>query len=147
MSCCHPYFASAQGGPDSDSAFTIDASTMIFGDGCLSEAGDHARAAGIRRIALFTDRYVRNLPPVATVLASLQAAGIDCVIYDDVEVEPTDASFRAAARFATEGSQVSPRATIAANHNQPPSALPALPASAQAEATVSKQVAARPTLM
>lgn len=100
MSCCHPYFAPGQGGDD---AFTIDASTMIFGAGCLAEAGDHARAAGIKRIALYTDRHVRALPPVQTVIDSLKAAGIDFAVYDDVEVEPTDASFKAAARFAIEG--------------------------------------------
>src|SRR5207253_11017961 len=103
MSCCQPYFAAGQGGPDTDSAFTIDASTMIFGAECLAEAGDHAKAAGIRRIALFTDRHMRTLPPVAMVIGSLHAAGIDFAIYDEVTVEPTDASFKAAARFATEG--------------------------------------------
>ena len=100
MSCCHPYFAPGQGGDD---AFTIDASTMTFGDGCLAETGDLALAAGMKRIALFTDRHLRALPPVSAVLASLEAAGIDYAVYDEVRVEPTDASFKAAARFATEG--------------------------------------------
>ena len=100
MSCCHHYFAPGQGG---DESFTIDAPTMVFGAGCLAEAGDHARAGGIKRIALFTDQHVRSLQPVATVIASLTAAGVDHVIYDDVAIEPTDASFKAAARFATEG--------------------------------------------
>ena len=34
MSCCHHYFAPGQGGDD---AFTIDASTMVFGTDCLKE--------------------------------------------------------------------------------------------------------------
>ncbi|MEP7083991.1 MAG: hydroxyacid-oxoacid transhydrogenase [Betaproteobacteria bacterium] len=100
MSCCHPYFAPGQGGDD---AFTIDAPTMVFGAGVLNEAGDHARALGMTRVALFTDRHVRDLPPVATVVAALRAAGLDHVVYDEVAVEPTDASFLAAARFAREG--------------------------------------------
>ena len=100
MSCCHHYFAPGQGGDD---AFTIDASTMTFGAGCLKEAGDHAKALGMTRIALYTDRHVRGLPPVATVIESLRAAGIDHVVYGEVAVEPTDASFKAAARFAQEG--------------------------------------------
>ena len=100
MSCCHPYFAAGQSGDD---AFTIDAPTMVFGTGCLGEAGDHARSLGMTRIALFTDKHVRTLPPVATVVASLRAAGLDHVIYDEVAVEPTDESFKAAARFAQEG--------------------------------------------
>ena len=59
MSCCHHYFAPNQGGDD---AFTIDASMMTFGAGCLDEAGDQAKALGMSRVALFTDRTVRALP-------------------------------------------------------------------------------------
>jgi alcohol dehydrogenase class IV len=100
MSCCHHYFAPGQGGDD---AFTIDGSTMTFGAGCLAEAGDHAKALGMTRVAVFTDKHVRTLPPLTAVTESLRTAGIDYAIYDDVQVEPTDASFKAAARFAQEG--------------------------------------------
>jgi alcohol dehydrogenase class IV len=100
MGCCHHYFAEGQGGDD---AFTIDASTMTFGAGCLKEAGDQAKALGMTRVAVFTDAAVKLLPHLAVVLASLRAAGIDCVVYDEVAVEPTDASFKKAARFAQEG--------------------------------------------
>jgi alcohol dehydrogenase class IV len=55
------------------------------------------------RVALFTDPGLATFPSVATVRASLLAAGIDVVLYDRVEVEPTDASFKAAAAFATDG--------------------------------------------
>ena len=100
MGCCHHYFAEGQGG---DEAFTIDASTMTFGAGCLAEAGDQAKALGMTRVAVFTDAAVKNLPHLAVVLGSLRAAGIDCAIYDEVAVEPTDESFRKAARFAQDG--------------------------------------------
>jgi hydroxyacid-oxoacid transhydrogenase len=39
-----------------------------------------------------TDRVVATLPPVATVLGSLQASGVFAVLYDEVRIEPTDAS-------------------------------------------------------
>jgi hydroxyacid-oxoacid transhydrogenase len=100
MGCCHHYFARGQGGDD---AFTIDASTMTFGAGCLKEAGDQAHAQGIRRAAVFTDATIKNLPHLKTVLDSLKAAGVDAVVYDEVAVEPTDESFKKAARFAQEG--------------------------------------------
>ena len=100
MGCCHHYFASTEEG---DNAFTIDASTLTFGAGCLKEAGEQARALGMKRVAIYTDKGVRKLPPLATVTNALQAAGIDFAIYDEVRVEPTDESFKAAARFATEG--------------------------------------------
>lgn len=92
-----------------DQAFSIDASSVVFGRGALAEVGDHVRsvcmqnAREARRVALFTDRVVGALEHVTTARASLEAAGCDVAVYDEVAVEPTDASFLAAARFAREG--------------------------------------------
>ena len=99
MSCCH-YYAISEG---HESAFAVDISSIVFGAGVLSEAGEHARALGMRRTALFTDKRVGALQHVADCLASLRSAGVDVAVYDEVKVEPTDESFRAAARFAAEG--------------------------------------------
>jgi alcohol dehydrogenase class IV len=85
-----------------DRAFTVDASRVTFGRGALAEVGDRARAAGIRRAGLFTDRTLRTLPWFAEVHASLVAAGIDVAVFDGVAIEPTDASFDEAARFAVD---------------------------------------------
>lgn len=100
MGCCHAYFAASGIGDD---AFTIDASRLTFGAGCLKEAGDHARALGMTRVGVYTDARVRALPHFATVTASLKAAGVEFAVYDEVKVEPTDESFKRAARFAQEG--------------------------------------------
>jgi alcohol dehydrogenase class IV len=81
----------------------VDISSIVFGPGVLKEAGEHARALGMKRAALFTDKRVGALPCVADVLASLRSSGVDVAVYDEVRVEPTDESFRAAARFAAEG--------------------------------------------
>jgi alcohol dehydrogenase class IV len=99
MTCCHHY-ALADGG---DAVFSVDISAITFGPGCLAEAGDHARELGLSRVALFTDRRVGALEHVAIVREALRAAGLDVVVYDEVEVEPTDASFLAAAHFAHDG--------------------------------------------
>ena len=88
--------------PGREGAFAIDASRVTFGRGCLREAGDRARALGMRRVALFTDRRIAALPLMATVLASLESSGLEVVTYDQVHVEPTDRSFEDAARFASE---------------------------------------------
>ena len=101
MSCWHAY-ATDPGGPN-ESAFAIDASRIVFGRGVLVETGAHARALGCRRVALFTDGTVGRLEHVAVARRSLVEAGIDVAVYDEVRVEPTDASFQAAARFATSG--------------------------------------------
>lgn len=99
MTCCH-YFAPTEAG---DSAFSVDISAITFGVGVLAEAGDHARGLGIQRIALMTDAVLGSLEHVAIVKRSLEQAGLDVVVYDEVRVEPTDESFMAAARFAQEG--------------------------------------------
>jgi alcohol dehydrogenase class IV len=99
MSCCH-YHAAEAGG---DSAFSVDVSAITFGPGCLAEAGDHARNQGLKRVALFTDAVLAGLEHVARVHDSLRQAGLDVVVYRDVRVEPTDAAFMDAARFAREG--------------------------------------------
>ena len=87
---------------DCDGAFTVDASRVTFGRGCLTEVGDRATALGLRRVALLSDAGVAKLPIFATTHDSLVAAGLDVVTYTDVRVEPTDGSFLDAARFAQE---------------------------------------------
>ncbi|RKH60835.1 hydroxyacid-oxoacid transhydrogenase [Corallococcus aberystwythensis] len=98
MGCCH-YPAVKEG---CDSAFTVDTSRITFGPGCLTEVGDRARALGMKRVALFSDARVARLPHFQKVRQSLLAAGLDVVVFTDVHVEPTDQSFLAAARFASE---------------------------------------------
>jgi alcohol dehydrogenase class IV len=99
MTCCH-YYSITEG---HESAFAVDISSILFGPGVLKEAGEHARTLGMKRAALFTDKRVGALQHVADALASLRAAGVDAAVYDEVKVEPTDASFLAAALFAAEG--------------------------------------------
>ena len=100
MSCCHQYFVPTEGG---DTAFSVDISSITVGPGVLREAGEHAKALGLKRVALFTDHRISALPFYAVVRDALRSAGIDVVTYDDVKVEPTDQSFLAAARFAAQG--------------------------------------------
>jgi hydroxyacid-oxoacid transhydrogenase len=98
MACCDVPIAAE----DCDGAFTVDASRVTFGRGCLAEVGDRASALGVRRVALFSDAGVAELPIFATTHDSLVAAGVDVITYKDVHVEPTDASFLDGARFAQE---------------------------------------------
>jgi hydroxyacid-oxoacid transhydrogenase len=100
MPCCHADFTLTD---DSDKAFSVGMPTFTFGAGCLAEAGAQALELGLRRVALFTDAGLRNSQHVASVLASLEATGADVAIYDEVVIEPTTASFKAAAQFAAEG--------------------------------------------
>ena len=99
MACCHHYSHT----PEGDAAFAVDPNAIVFGAGVLRELGDHARAKGMSRVALFTDPGLARLEPVAIARAALAGAGLDVALYDACRVEPTDESFRDAARFAAEG--------------------------------------------
>jgi hydroxyacid-oxoacid transhydrogenase len=100
MSCCHNYYLTTEG---RESVFSVDVASISFGHGVLKEAGEHAKALGMTRVALFTDKTLRGLSCVTEVRNALEKAGMDVVIYDEVKVEPSDQSFLAAARFASEG--------------------------------------------
>jgi len=84
VGCCH-YYAITEG---HESAFAVDISSIVFGPGALKEAGEHARALGMKRAALFTDKRVGALQHVADALESLRSAGVDVAVYDEVRVEP-----------------------------------------------------------
>lgn len=83
-----------------DSAFTIDASRVTFGRGCLHEVGDRAVALGMKRVALFTDAALHRLAHFECVHDSLARAGLDVVVFEEVSIEPTDVAVREAIRFA-----------------------------------------------
>jgi alcohol dehydrogenase class IV len=98
---CYHYYADAAG-LTGDSGFVVPPAPVAFGPGILAELGHPARAAGMRRVLLLTDARIRQLPFCEVARRALADAGCDVVIYDEVHVEPTDASFLAAARAAAE---------------------------------------------
>ncbi|MDE0309521.1 MAG: iron-containing alcohol dehydrogenase [Acidiferrobacterales bacterium] len=98
MGCCHHYLLSE----GNESIFTVDFNPIKYGPGALEELPFEVGFLGLSRVALFTDSIVRNLEPVQDAIRLLQAARLDFEIYDEVSIEPTDQSFLAAARFATE---------------------------------------------
>ena len=55
---------------------------------------------GIRRVLVVTDPVVAKLPPARAVIDSLDASGVEWVIYDRVRVEPTEESWLDAIDFA-----------------------------------------------
>jgi alcohol dehydrogenase class IV len=97
MTCGHLY---ADAGLES--AFTIDASRVTFGVGALHEVGPRLAALAGRRVALFTDAQLRALPWFEDVETSLRAAGLEPETFDEVSIEPTDASIERAIEFASE---------------------------------------------
>jgi hydroxyacid-oxoacid transhydrogenase len=74
-------------------AFEMVTSGIRFGAGVTREVGAELSDIGKRHVLVFTDPNLRKLPPVATVLESLDAHKIRFSIFDRVRTEPTDESF------------------------------------------------------
>ncbi len=84
-------------------AVQMAASNLRFGAGVTHEVGMDCVDLGLKRVAVFTDENLRQLRPVQLVIASLESEGIHYDIYDQVRVEPTDISIKAAIAFAQAG--------------------------------------------
>src|SRR5689334_11124564 len=81
-------------------AFEMAVSSVRFGAGVTREVGMDLADLGVRSALVITDPVLRSLPPVQTVLESLETSGISATVYDRVRVEPTDESFLDAIAFA-----------------------------------------------
>jgi hydroxyacid-oxoacid transhydrogenase len=79
---------------DRDIAFEMAASSVRYGAGVTRELGADLADRGHRRVMVVTDRVVATLPPVETVLDTLERSRIHIVLYDYARVEPTDRSLR-----------------------------------------------------
>ncbi len=86
-----------------DSAFQVSMSNLRFGPGTTREIGMDLEDWGVKRALLVIDPRLRDLPTGGAVLAALRAGRVDFDVFDEVEVEPTDASFRRAIEVATAG--------------------------------------------
>jgi hydroxyacid-oxoacid transhydrogenase len=78
-------------------------SNLRFGAGATREVGHDLADLKVRRVMVVADPNVARLAPGQTVLESLTAQHLDFALFDRVRVEPTDASFQEAIRFAGEG--------------------------------------------
>ena len=86
-----------------DIAFEMAVSSIRFGVGATREVGMDLAELGVKHALVITDPILRQLAPVATVLASLEASGIQYAVFDRVRVEPTDESFLDAIAFGRAG--------------------------------------------
>ena len=86
-----------------ETAFAMDAASIKFGFGVTAELGFEMKRLGVKRAMVLTDQSLLETTAVKTSLESLRDDGIEFVVYTDVSVEPTDASFADAIRFAEQG--------------------------------------------
>ena len=83
-----------------ENAFEMATASIRFGPGVTREVGMDLADMGLKRAMVVTDPNLVRLPPVATVLESLDREKIEFSLFDRVHVEPTDASFQEAIEFA-----------------------------------------------
>ena len=81
-----------------DTAFQIASANIRFGDGTTSEVGMDLSDLQAKRTMLVMDPALVPLPTGQTVVDSLKSAHVDFTMFDRVSVEPTDESFRQAAK-------------------------------------------------
>ena len=86
-----------------DTAFQMAASNIRFGRGITREIGMDLVDLKARRTMVVIDPALRDHPVGHTVLESLKQNHIGFEVFDDLSIEPTDASFKAAADCATQG--------------------------------------------
>jgi hydroxyacid-oxoacid transhydrogenase len=83
-----------------DIAFEMAVSSVRFGVGVTREIGMDLAEMAATLVLVVTDPVVAKLPPVRTVVASLERSRIPYALYDRTRVEPSDESFLDAIAFA-----------------------------------------------
>jgi len=84
-----------------ETTILMSSSRIKFGPGATHEVGYDMRQFDARRVMVVTDPVLAKLPPVRTVLESLEQNKIAYALYDRVRVEPSDESFRDAIALIT----------------------------------------------
>src|SRR5919199_2469426 len=85
-----------------ETVFTMEATPIKFGPGAVADAGWELKRLGVTRALLVTDPGVAATGHPDRVKESIEAEGIEVVVYDRSRVEPTVDSFQDAADAALE---------------------------------------------
>ena len=83
-----------------ETIFTLEATPIKYGPGAAADAGWELKRLGVKRALLVTDPGVAAIGHPERIRASIEAEGIEVVVYDRARVEPTLDSFQEAADFA-----------------------------------------------
>nr|CAA9309370.1 MAG: Alcohol dehydrogenase [uncultured Nocardioidaceae bacterium] len=86
----------------SETVFTYAAPRLKFGPGAAGELTHDLSALGARRVLLLTDQGLVATGIPQRMAEQLSGGGLDVVVFDQVHVEPTDASLQAAIEVARE---------------------------------------------
>ena len=88
---------------NTDTAFTIDTSSIKYGPGVTMEIGYEMSRLGSKNCLVVTDPNMKQSEAMAVTQSSLTKENIKVTVFDEVQVEPTDRSFKKAIQFAIDG--------------------------------------------
>ncbi|KAJ2089083.1 hypothetical protein GGI09_006310 [Coemansia sp. S100] len=80
--------------PRPEYAFEMATSTIRVGKGATREIGMDLANLKAKRVMVFTDPNIAKLPPLQTVIESIERSKVGYTVYKDVRVEPSDKSFQ-----------------------------------------------------
>jgi len=83
-----------------ETAFTMDTSSIKYGPGVTTEVGYDVEELGARHVMVVSDPSLVDQKPVQIALDALSKRGIETLVFDQVSIEPTDVSFKAAIAVA-----------------------------------------------
>src|SRR3978361_1746167 len=85
----HPALVRRGAGLSADGEFNLP-TRVLFGRGISSEVGKHAKVHRATRVLLVVDPGVRSVGLVDPVVEDLHTAGLDVVVFSEVEPNPRD---------------------------------------------------------
>jgi alcohol dehydrogenase class IV len=83
--------------------FTFDTARVVFGAGSSAETGEHLGLLGVTRALVVCDPFVTASGLGEQLQATLDAAGVEAVVYDGIRGEPSETSVQEAIAAAREG--------------------------------------------
>jgi hydroxyacid-oxoacid transhydrogenase len=86
-----------------ETIISLEVAPLKFGVGATEEVGYDLKRLGVHKALVLTDKHIKATGLPERVVALLKEEGITVDLYDEVEVEPTDKSFEAAAAWASGG--------------------------------------------
>lgn len=86
-----------------ETVFSLDTSSIKFGPGVTRDVGYEIKRLGGSRVMIVTDANMAALAPIQATIESLEAENLDYALFDSVQIEPTDSSFKQAIDFAVDG--------------------------------------------
>lgn len=83
-----------------ETVFSLEAAQLKYGEGAVNELGWELGRLGLKRVLLVADPVLRDFGVTERVIAQIEGAGAQAVLYEDIAVEPTLESLQQAADFA-----------------------------------------------